>query len=121
MDCKYIKADTVLPYSSALYSPIILTKKLTMIGQKFAILFFVKTYGELQKIREIAVGQSISLGGVSISGSIALLFITKSGPALVGMTNFSSMGSGVTICHSGIFNPDTTGGLANFDLKIENL
>ena len=72
------------------------------------------------------VNQSISLlGGVSVSGSIALLFITKSGPPLMpskfGMTNFSSMGSGVfTICHSGIFNPETTGGLANFDLKIEN-
>ena len=85
----------------------------------------MKTYGELYKIREIASGQSISLlGGVSVSGSIALLFITKSGPPLIpskfGMTNFSSMGSGFTICHSGIFNPDTTGGLANFDLKIEN-
>ena len=72
------------------------------------------------KIRENATGQSISLlGGVSVSGSIALLFITKSGPALLGMTNFSSMGSGFTICHSGILNPDTTGGLANFDLKIK--
>ena len=96
---------------------------------EFGFAFFVKSCGEqlsifcffdFRKICETEAGQSISLlGGVSVSGSVALLFKTKSGPVLMGMTTCSSMGSGFTICHSGILNPDTTGGLANFDLKID--